>query len=218
MALVMLAAWPPPPARALGVWGPEKKEVVAREYGNIWVGLGYLTGDVTYQIGGKARGTTFGGKTDSLKTLFPLSELKWPLDALMFSVGGELRFLQKGELRLAFSKDLTDQPGKLADSDWEDRTPSPGTGFCICLEIGCGSGPTAWTRIGRLLATFIATPGPSSTGLPVPNWVSAGASVFDFNAAMWLLRPAGHFLLAPVAGKPGKRQGWRPTGSTRKRR
>jgi outer membrane protease len=127
LAVVLLAAaWFPPPARAqaLEALGSEKKAVVANEYGRVWVGLGYLTGDVTYQIGGKTRGT-FGGQAASMKNHFPLSELKWPLDMLMWTVGGELRFLKKGELRVAFSKNLTDQPGKMGDSDWEEDPTAP---------------------------------------------------------------------------------------------
>jgi outer membrane protease len=125
LAMVLLAAaWFPPPAQALEALGPEKKEVVANEYGRIWVSLGYLTGDVTYQIGGKFRGT-FGGQVASGKYHFPLSELKWPLDMLMWTVGGELRFLKKGELRVAFSKNLTDRPGKMGDTDWEEDLSTP---------------------------------------------------------------------------------------------
>lgn len=124
LAVGLLAAWFPPPALALEVLGPEKKEVIAQEYGTIWVGLGYLTGDVTYQIGGKFRGT-FGGQIVQGKNQFPLSELKWPLDALMFSVGGELRFFKKGELRVAFSKNLTDRPGKIGDTDWQAEMDAP---------------------------------------------------------------------------------------------
>ncbi|MFZ5452530.1 MAG: omptin family outer membrane protease [Thermodesulfobacteriota bacterium] len=120
----LVAVWFPAPAQALEVSGSEKKEVLANEYGRVWVGLGYLTGDVTYQIGGKFRanadGQIIGGKQH-----FPISELKWPLDMLMLSVGGELRFLKKGELRAAFSKNLTDRPGKIEDTDWETDLSSP---------------------------------------------------------------------------------------------
>jgi outer membrane protease len=123
MVLLLAAAWLPPPARAqaLQVSGSEKKEIIANDYGRVWVGLGYLTGDVTYQIGGKFRATS-DGQIVGGKQNFPLSELKWPLDALMWTVVGELRFFRKGEVRVAFSKNLTARPGKLADTDWEDPT------------------------------------------------------------------------------------------------
>lgn len=125
LAVMLLAIpWFVPPALALEALGPEKKEVVSQEHGNIWVGLGYLTGDVTYQIGGKFKYTTPGNPLSG-KLHFPISELKWPLDLLMFTVGGELRFLKKGELRIAFSKNLTDQPGKIEDTDWEEDRSQP---------------------------------------------------------------------------------------------
>ncbi|MEW6658841.1 MAG: omptin family outer membrane protease [Thermodesulfobacteriota bacterium] len=126
-AVAMLAAaWSPAPALALAleVSGSGKKEAIANEYGRVWVGLGYLTGDVTYQIGGKFRGTVNDQPTQG-KLQFPISELKWPLDMLMWTVGGELRFFKKGELRVAFSKNLTARPGKLGDTDWEESLDQP---------------------------------------------------------------------------------------------
>ncbi|MDD3581615.1 MAG: omptin family outer membrane protease [Desulfobacca sp.] len=121
VVLLLATAWFTPPALAWEALGPEKKEVVSRERGNIWIALGYLTGDVTYQIGGKYKGISFGEAFQG-KVNFPLSELKWPLDLLMFTLGGELRFLKNWELRIAFSKNLTDEPGKDEDSDWEDES------------------------------------------------------------------------------------------------
>ncbi|MDD3580511.1 MAG: omptin family outer membrane protease [Desulfobacca sp.] len=121
VVLLLATVWFTSPTFAGEALEPEKKEVVSRERGQIWIALGYLTGDVTYQIGGKYKGIWSGVPMQG-KVNFPLSELKWPLDLLMFTLGGELRFLKNCELRIAFSKNLTDEPGKFEDSDWEDES------------------------------------------------------------------------------------------------
>lgn len=123
-AIFLVTVWFAPLAWALEGLEPEKKTVFRQERGSIWVGLGPLTGDVTYRIGGYAQGQA-GGRSFELSGPFPWSKLQFPLNTLMFTVGGELRFFQKAEFRIAFSKNLDSKPGKFNDSDWETDRVQP---------------------------------------------------------------------------------------------
>jgi outer membrane protease len=156
--LLLATAWCASRALAEEPLGLEQKTVAAGKYGNIWIALGYLSGEVTYQIGGKVFYTT-PDSPGQMKVNFPLSELKWPLDMLMFTAGGELRVFKHGELRLAFSKNLSDRPGKLEDSDWEDDThPHRKTTFGTCDNAFSGyvldSGVRYWLIDNRVNQDF----------------------------------------------------------------
>jgi outer membrane protease len=76
---------------------------------DLWGGVERMSGNVTYQIG-----------DDSL---FPLSELKWPVDVTFGSVGGSVYF-GKWEAYGVFSKNLDNDAGKLEDSDWDELSPN----------------------------------------------------------------------------------------------
>jgi outer membrane protease len=72
-----------------------------------------MSGDGTYTIGG-AVSDNFGGAGG---VHWPLSELKWPLDVWMVSVGAAAtfkRFSLEGEVR----KNVTSDAGSMEDSDW----------------------------------------------------------------------------------------------------
>ena len=80
---------------------------------DLWVGAGRLGGDSTYTIGGSVT-DNFGG-TGEIHS--PLSELKWPLDVWMATVGvgADLgNFSLSGEV----SHSLTSDAGDMEDSDW----------------------------------------------------------------------------------------------------
>lgn len=94
----------------LGVAGPAAGGTGPFE---VRLGVGILAGDTTYSIGGSIednrgyRGTVWD----------PLSELRWPLDAWMVSLGGRARF-GRFSAHAAVSKNATSHPGDLQDSDW----------------------------------------------------------------------------------------------------
>ncbi len=76
-------------------------------------GVGFMAGDVTYQIGDWVRGPDFYEKT-----WFPISELKWPLRVAIVTVGGKLTF-DRFEARGALAMNINKDSGKMEDSDWE---------------------------------------------------------------------------------------------------
>lgn len=77
------------------------------------LGIGMLRGDTTYQIGGKID-TPLG----SSEVHFPLSELKFPLDVYMASVGGSIEFAEKWKVNASVKKNITSDTGMMEDSDW----------------------------------------------------------------------------------------------------
>jgi outer membrane protease len=74
--------------------------------GELWGGAGWLSGDVTYQIGYRGE-------------YFPLSELKWPVHVTFGKVGGSLN-MDRLELLGQVSKNIDEDAGTMEDSDWED--------------------------------------------------------------------------------------------------
>lgn len=85
------------------------------EFGNIWISTGYKYGDVTYQIGGHYEDSD----GDKGNTFFPISELKWPISAIMGEVGGELHPGKHFEIRGSFAHNLTSNlTDDMEDSDW----------------------------------------------------------------------------------------------------
>jgi outer membrane protease len=80
---------------------------------DLQLGLGLLGGDSTYTIGGAVSDNR--GNFDRLWD--PISELKWPLDVVLASLGGQAeigRFSLLGEI----SKNVTSDAGLMEDSDW----------------------------------------------------------------------------------------------------
>jgi hypothetical protein len=77
------------------------------------LGLGLLGGDSTYTIGGEISDNE--GNRGYLWD--PISELKWPLDVVLVSLGGRAevgRFSVRGEV----AKNATSDAGDMEDSDW----------------------------------------------------------------------------------------------------
>ena len=77
------------------------------------IGTGYLTGDIQYQIGGKV--VTASGEAE---VPFPISELKFPLDAFMVKGTVAVDFAERWSLMASVATNITDDTGKMEDSDW----------------------------------------------------------------------------------------------------
>lgn len=80
---------------------------------DVWFGPGVLRGDSTYTIGG----FLYDNQGSSGVTQNPLSELKWPLDVVMLTVGARAqvgRFSLSGE----YGHSVTSDAGEMEDSDW----------------------------------------------------------------------------------------------------
>jgi len=80
---------------------------------DVAVGLGKLGGHTTYQRGGFFYGP-WGTGTDP----FPLSRLEFPLDVYMASLEVSVGFAEKLKLSASVKKNITDDAGKMEDSDW----------------------------------------------------------------------------------------------------
>ena len=70
-------------------------------------------GDTTYQIGG-----TVSTPSATYEYHFPISELEFPLDVYMLSLSGSLEITKKLFLSVGAKQDITDDAGKMKDSDW----------------------------------------------------------------------------------------------------
>jgi outer membrane protease len=81
----------------------------------VTAGLGPMVGDVTYQIGGHIEA---GGQ--GVDVHFPISELKWPVNVIMATLGGSLKIKEQIEMHGQLSKNLTTTADNMEDSDWTD--------------------------------------------------------------------------------------------------
>lgn len=127
---------------ALGIAGPAAARPLVSSVGasgsaaprgnqfDVWLKAGVLRGDSTYTIGGSYSDNQ--GNRDELWD--PLSELKWPLDVVLVSLGGRAdfgRFSLRGEI----TKNATSDAGDMEDSDWGiyygtyGPNPAPGYNF-----------------------------------------------------------------------------------------
>ena len=97
---------------------------------DVWLKAGMLRGDSTYTIGG----TVSDNEGNRGEIWDPLSELKWPLDVVIVSLGGKVefgRFSVRGEIM----KNATSDAGDMEDSDWGiyygnfGPNPAPGYNF-----------------------------------------------------------------------------------------
>ncbi|MCF7837155.1 MAG: omptin family outer membrane protease [Candidatus Marinimicrobia bacterium] len=92
------ATLPPPPT--------------ARQF-RVWSGLGMSAGDVTYQIGGNIK---MGG--ESMRMHFPISELEFPMDVALVTLGAGLQLPSGWEWLGELGMNLSDPSSKMKDSDW----------------------------------------------------------------------------------------------------
>ena len=79
----------------------------------ITVGIGGLSGDITYQIGGMYV-TPSGNGTYH----FPISKLEFPLNIWMISVEESKEFRKNWKVSVGAKKNYTCAAGKMEDSDW----------------------------------------------------------------------------------------------------
>lgn len=81
---------------------------------DVSVGSGYLANETQYQIGGHV--VRADGSTDSYH--FPISELRFPLDSYVIKGQVDADFAEKWEVMFSAETNLTDDTGKMEDSDW----------------------------------------------------------------------------------------------------
>ena len=81
---------------------------------DVTAGIGKLSGDTTYRIGYPVNWVNFGTE----EGYFPFSQLEFPLDAYMLSLGGNVEFTDRWKGSLTIQKNITDDPGETEDSDW----------------------------------------------------------------------------------------------------
>ena len=90
---------------------------VSNERATFWIAAGEKFGHVRYRIGGNWNNYS-EGTAGSLH--FPVSELKWPINAIVGEVGAQVRLGKRWELRASVSRNLTNNLGdKMEDSDWD---------------------------------------------------------------------------------------------------
>lgn len=81
---------------------------------DVYGGAGFMAGDVTYQIGGDV---SANGVSEELH--FPISELKWPTDVAIGTIGASFEILERFEVRASYGANITSDAGTMEDSDWE---------------------------------------------------------------------------------------------------
>jgi len=80
---------------------------------DVSLGTGYLSGDSTYQIGGLVI-----DNSGLYEIHFPLSELKFPLDSVMLKGEVGISFADKWRFSGNIQTNVTQDTGKMEDSDW----------------------------------------------------------------------------------------------------
>ncbi|MBN1637318.1 MAG: omptin family outer membrane protease [Deltaproteobacteria bacterium] len=78
------------------------------------LGAGRLSGDTTYQIGGDI--SIAGGESGEVH--FPISELEFPINVYMACADFKLVFSDSFEFTAGVKKSITEDAGKMKDSDW----------------------------------------------------------------------------------------------------
>ena len=87
---------------------------------SIHIGTEIMDGDTTYQIGYPV---TIDGVR--MEGYFPFSELKWPLDIVLVTLGGSATFRDKWRVNGVVKSDISDPDDNMEDSDWlTDSDPS----------------------------------------------------------------------------------------------
>ncbi len=88
-------------------------ELVKQSMVDVAVGLGKLGGHTAYQIGG-----IISAPSGTYEVHFPISELEFPLEVYMFSMVGSVGFKETLKLSASVKANITDDAGKMKDSDW----------------------------------------------------------------------------------------------------
>lgn len=101
--------------RARDTHEPKTLSKVSNTY--ITVGIGRLSGDTTYQIGGR-----YDTPSGSGTYHFPISKLEFPLDVWLISAEESKEFAKNVTVGVSAKKNYTRDAGKMEDSDW--LTPS----------------------------------------------------------------------------------------------
>ena len=83
----------------------------------LYAGVGTMSGHTTYQIGGH-----IVTPTETFDVYFPISELEFPMNVLVATVGGNIRLASRLTLGVSGSAGITKNAGTMKDSDW--TTPS----------------------------------------------------------------------------------------------
>ncbi len=107
-------------------------------------GIGYVQGDVTYEIGGNVEFADGGRATFR----FPISRLEWPVEALLVWAEGTVWFGNSLSLSATVSANADRGSGSLRDSDWIDvDDPTALTVYSesdIALEYAAIDGALWW--------------------------------------------------------------------------
>jgi len=81
---------------------------------DVTAGVAKFSGDTTYRIGYPVDFVNFG----TYEGYFPFSQLEFPLDVYMLSLGGSMEFSDRWKASLTIQTNITDDPGLMEDSDW----------------------------------------------------------------------------------------------------
>jgi len=103
-------------ANGIGLLDKRYGAVYNEQWLSVWVAAGFKHGDVTYEIGGDYSDSA----GDSGSYWFPLSKLKWPINAVMAGFDASVRPFNRVELNASFFHNITNNlgGGKVEDSDW----------------------------------------------------------------------------------------------------
>ena len=91
----------------------ELKTLLKESNTYITVGIGRLSGDSTYQIGGRYNNPSGNGTYH-----FPISKLEFPLDVWLISAEESKEFVKNVTVSVSAKKNYTCDAGKMEDSDW----------------------------------------------------------------------------------------------------
>jgi len=80
---------------------------------DVTAGIVKLSGDTTYRIG-----YPFSDVSGTYEGYFPFSQLEFPLDVSMLSLGSSIEFSDRWKASLTIQTNITDDPGEMKDSDW----------------------------------------------------------------------------------------------------
>ena len=122
----------------------------ARADVDVAFGNGFLWGYSQYQIGGMVH-----EDSGSTKYHFPISELRFPLNAVMFKTTVRADVGEKWQFSISGETNLTEDTGKMEDSDWGYYTGSPADQLDIYSESDTEM--EAWLFDAKVAYTFFTS-------------------------------------------------------------